>query len=122
MSARSWTTGLLAAALATAALTEDEAGSGRRAAPPSKPSWEFGLTAYPTMVRNGDTVIVKRSLIDGILQHTSAAIQELAGINADLVGDMHRRMVDRASSQEEACSDLAKKMIQFGEDYIQSED
>jgi hypothetical protein len=75
-----------------------------------------------TKVRNGDTVIVKRSLIDGILQHTSAAIQELATINADLVGDMHRRMVDRASSQEEACSDLAKKMIQFGEDYIQSED
>lgn len=75
-----------------------------------------------TKIRNGDTVIVKRSLIDGILQHTSAAIQELAVINADLVGDMHRRMVDRASSQEEACSDLAKRMIQFGEDYIQAED
>ena len=67
-----------------------------------------------------DSVIVKRSLIDGILAHTSAAIQELAGINAELVGDMHRRMVDRASSQEEACSDLAKRMIQFGEDYIKS--
>jgi serine/threonine protein kinase len=75
-----------------------------------------------TKVQNGDTVIVKRSMIDGILQHTSAAIKELASINADLVGDMHRRMVDRASSQEEACSDLAKKMIQFGEDYIQAED
>jgi len=75
-----------------------------------------------TKVTNGDTVIVKRSMIDGILAHTSAAIQELATINADLVGDMHRRMVDRASSQEEACSDLAKKMIQFGEDYIQTED
>lgn len=74
-----------------------------------------------TKVRNGDTVIVKRSLIDGILQHTSHAIHDLASINADLVGDMHRRMVDRASSQEEACSDLAKKMIQFGEDYIQDE-
>ena len=75
-----------------------------------------------TKVSNGDTVIVKRSMIDGILAHTSAAIQELAQINAELVGDMHRRMVDRASSQEEACSDLAKKMIQFGEDYIQAED
>jgi serine/threonine protein kinase len=75
-----------------------------------------------TKVTNGDTVIVKRSMIDGILAHTSAAIQELAAINADLVGDMHRRMVDRASSQEEACSDLAKKMIQFGEDYIQAEE
>jgi serine/threonine protein kinase len=67
-----------------------------------------------------DTVVVKRSLIDGILQHTSAAIHELAGINAEMVGDMHRRMVDRASSQEEACSDLAKRMIQFGDDYIKS--
>ena len=37
MSAKSWATGLLAAALATAALAEDEAGSGRRAAPPSQP-------------------------------------------------------------------------------------
>jgi len=67
-----------------------------------------------------DSVIVKRSLIDGILEHTSAAIRELAEINAELVGDMHRKMVDRASSQEEACSDLAKRMIQFGEDYIRS--
>lgn len=67
-----------------------------------------------------DTVIVKRSLIDGILAHTSAAIQELGTINAEMVGDMHRKMVDRASSQEEACSDLAKRMIQFGDDYIKS--
>jgi serine/threonine protein kinase len=67
-----------------------------------------------------DSVIVKRSLIDGILAHTSAAIQELAGINAEMVGDMHRKMVDRASSQEEACSDLAKRMIQFGEDYLKT--
>jgi len=67
-----------------------------------------------------DTVIVKRSLIDGILEHTSAAIQALSTINADQVGDMHRRLVDRASSQEEACSDLAKRMIRFGEDYIKT--
>jgi len=67
-----------------------------------------------------DTVIVKRSLIDGILEHTAAAIQALGNINADHVGDMHRRLVDRASSQEEACSDLAKRMIRFGEDYIKA--
>jgi len=67
-----------------------------------------------------ETVIVKRSLIDGILAHTSSAIQELSKINAEMVGDMHRKMVDRASSQEEACSDLAKRMIQFGDDYIKS--
>ena len=28
--------------------------SGRRASPASKPSWEFGITAYPTFVRGGD--------------------------------------------------------------------
>jgi serine/threonine protein kinase len=67
---------------------------------------------------DGEVVIVKRSMIDGILVHTSAAIQELANIPADQVGDMHRRMVDRASSQEEACSDLAKRMIKFGDDYV----
>jgi serine/threonine protein kinase len=67
-----------------------------------------------------DTVIVKRSLIDGILEHTAAAIQALGNINAEHVGDMHRRLVDRASSQEEACSDLAKRMIRFGEDYIKA--
>jgi hypothetical protein len=67
-----------------------------------------------------DTVILKRSLIDGILEHTSTAIQKLGNINADNVGDMHRRLVDRASSQEEACSDLAKRMIRFGEDYIKT--
>jgi len=49
---RSWALGSLAAALATAACAEDEAGAGRRAAPPEKPSWEFGLTAYPTIIRN----------------------------------------------------------------------
>jgi serine/threonine protein kinase len=81
------------------------------------------LTAKDKGVMKGegpDSVIIKRSLIDGILAHTSAAIQELAEINAEMVGDMHRKMVDRASSQEEACSDLAKRMIQFGEDYIKS--
>jgi serine/threonine protein kinase len=81
------------------------------------------LTQKDKGVRKGDgddTVIVKRSLIDGILEHTSTAIQKLGNINADNVGDMHRRLVDRASSQEEACSDLANRMIRFGEDYIES--
>ena len=44
--------GALAIAVATCASAADE-GSGRRAAPPEKPSWEFALTAYPTNVRGG---------------------------------------------------------------------
>ena len=42
-----------AVALASTAINAQEA-SGRRAAPPEKPSWEFALTAYPTDVRGGD--------------------------------------------------------------------
>ena len=48
------TLALLAAAMAAPAFAGDEAGSGRRAAPATKPSWEFAATAYPTFVRNGD--------------------------------------------------------------------
>jgi hypothetical protein len=33
---------------------EDAAGSGRRASPATKPTWEFALTAYPTDVRGGE--------------------------------------------------------------------
>ena len=42
----------------------------------------------------------------------------LRGIEGDTVGDMYRKMVDRASSQEEACSDLVARTVKFGEDYI----
>jgi hypothetical protein len=45
--------GALAVAIATGACAADE-GSGRRASPPEKPSWEFALTAYPTNVRGGE--------------------------------------------------------------------
>ena len=45
----------LAAFVATTALAdEDDHSSGRRASPPAKPSWEFAITAYPTVVRGGD--------------------------------------------------------------------
>jgi serine/threonine protein kinase len=65
-----------------------------------------------------DLQIVKRSLFDKILFHTSAAIEELGKIDPELVGEMHRKMVDRASSQEVAASDLAARMVKFGEDYL----
>ena len=45
--------GALALATATGASAADE-GSGRRASPPEKPSWEFAITAYPTNVRGGE--------------------------------------------------------------------
>ena len=44
----------LAAVMATAAFAGEDSGSGRRASPAAKPSWEFAITAYPTVVRGGD--------------------------------------------------------------------
>ena len=45
---------LLAAIAATSAQAGEDDHSGRRASDASKPSWEFGITAYPTFVRGGD--------------------------------------------------------------------
>jgi len=42
------------AAATTSGFAAEEEGSGRRAAPPAKPTWEFAVTAYPTFVREGD--------------------------------------------------------------------
>jgi hypothetical protein len=64
-----------------------------------------------------DVKVVKRSLIDEIMHHTSSAIRELSQIEPEQVGEVHRRLVDRASSQEEACTDLVSRMVKFGEDY-----
>ncbi len=69
-----------------------------------------------------DLVVEQRSLIDYVLFHTGAAIRELSGVDPELVGEMHRRMVDRASSQEEACSDLARREISFGDDFTRKSD
>jgi serine/threonine protein kinase len=70
------------------------------------------------MKESGDDVtVVKRSLIDEIMHHTSSAIRDLSQIEPEQIGDVHRRLVDRASSQEEACTDLVSRMVKFGEDY-----
>jgi hypothetical protein len=54
MSAAPRTLALLAAAVISPAFGGDEAGSGRRAGPPAKPSWEFAATGYHTSIRGGD--------------------------------------------------------------------
>jgi hypothetical protein len=46
--------GMLAALASAVALADGDDGSGRRASRPAKPSWEFGVTAYPTNVRGGE--------------------------------------------------------------------
>jgi len=50
--------GTLAVALlcaAGAAAAQDAQPTGRRAAPPERPEWEFAVTAYPATPRGGDT-------------------------------------------------------------------
>jgi hypothetical protein len=44
----------VAAATATSAFAGDDEHSGQSTAPAEKPSWEFALTAYPTVVRGGE--------------------------------------------------------------------
>jgi len=45
---------VVAAVAATTAFAAEEEYAGRRASPPTKPSWEFAITAYPTVVRDGE--------------------------------------------------------------------
>ena len=45
---------VLAAVIATTAFAGDDERSGRRASPAAEPSWEFVLSAYPTVVRGGE--------------------------------------------------------------------
>jgi hypothetical protein len=40
--------------IATTARAGEDEGSGRRASPATDPSWEFAITAYPTVVRGGE--------------------------------------------------------------------
>jgi serine/threonine protein kinase len=67
-------------------------------------------------------VVSRRSLFDWILKHTAEAIRDLSRIDPELVGDMHRKMVDRASSQEIAATDLAQHAVKFGEDFVEKKE
>ena len=44
----------MAAVACTPTFAADDGLSGRRASRPTRPAWEFGLTAYPTFVRDGE--------------------------------------------------------------------
>jgi hypothetical protein len=54
MKIASWSLAAFAAAVATATLASEDDRSGRRASAAAKPSWEFAITAYPTVVRGGE--------------------------------------------------------------------
>jgi hypothetical protein len=54
MKAASWVLAAVAAVMATTALAGEDGGNVRPAVLAEKPSWEFALTAYPTIVRGGE--------------------------------------------------------------------
>ena len=64
--------GLLAATCAIAQETEP---NGRRASPAAKPSWEFALTAYPTVVRDGENYTSGIAVADRGPLHLEARVQ-----------------------------------------------
>ncbi|HKO67689.1 MAG TPA: hypothetical protein VJU53_07780 [Burkholderiaceae bacterium] len=77
----------LAAFTATSALAAEEDHSGRRASPASKPSWEFGITAYPTVVRGGDNYTSAIAVADRGPLHLEARYNyESVGARSAFVG------------------------------------
>ena len=69
------------------ALAGEDDGSGRRASPATKPSWEFALTAYPTVVRGGDNYTSAIAVADRGPLHLEARYNyESVGARSAFVG------------------------------------
>ena len=81
---------LLAILMATTAFaSEDEHAAGRRASPATKPSWEFAVTAYPTVVRGGENYTSAIAAADRGPLHLEARYNyESVGARSAFVGWM----------------------------------
>ena len=78
---------VLASVTATSAQAGEEDHSSRRASPASKPSWEFGITAYPTVVRGGDNYTSAIAVADRGPLHLEARYNyESVGARSAFVG------------------------------------
>ncbi len=78
---------VLTAAAATTACAAEEAASGRRASSPERPAWEFGLTAYPTYVRDGENYTSAIAVADRGALHLEARYDyESIGARSAFVG------------------------------------
>ena len=87
MKAAPWVGAALMAAVATAALAGEDGGSGRRASAPEQPSWEFALTAYPTIVRGGENYTSAIGVADRGPLHLEARYNyESVGARSAFVG------------------------------------
>jgi hypothetical protein len=77
---------LLTVASATAFAGEDDH-SGRRASAATKPSWEFGITAYPTYIRGGESYVTAIAAADRGPLHLEARVNyESVGARSAFVG------------------------------------
>jgi hypothetical protein len=77
----------LGAVMATAAFAGEEAGSGRRASPAAKPSWEFAATMYPTIVRGSGNYTSAIVVADRGPLHLEARVNyESIGARSAFVG------------------------------------
>jgi hypothetical protein len=75
------------AAASTSAFAADESQIGRRASRPEKPSWDFGITAYPTFVRGGENYTSPIAVGDRAPLHLEARYNyESIGARSAFVG------------------------------------
>ncbi len=87
MKAERWGFVTFAAVVATTALAGEEDRSGRRASQPEKPSWEFAITAYPTLVREGGNYTSAIAVADRGPLHLEARYNyESVGTRSAFVG------------------------------------
>ena len=77
----------VAIVMATTALADEDERTGRRASPATKPSWEFALTAYPTIVRGGENYTSAIAVADrGPLHFEGRYNYESVGARSAFVG------------------------------------
>ncbi len=78
---------VLAVVTSASAFAGDDDRSGRRASPAEKPSWEFALTAYPTIVRGGENYTSAIAVADrGPLHFEGRVNYESIGARSAFVG------------------------------------
>jgi len=87
MKAAPWALTALAAVVSAPALGGEYGGNGRRASPAEEPSWEFALTAYPTLVRDGENYLSAIAVADRGPLHLEARYNyESIGARSAFVG------------------------------------
>jgi len=78
---------VVAAVAATSALAADDEQGGPRASPATNPSWEFAVTAYPTIVRGGENYTSAIAIADRGPLHLEARYNyESIGARSAFVG------------------------------------